>query len=61
MLLDHGVETGELLVLVVGVYGSLLDQSIQVSIAWFCHVRQPTEMLQLREEALNAYLLMRLR
>ena len=25
MLLDHGVETGELLVLVVGVYDGLLD------------------------------------
>jgi hypothetical protein len=50
-----------LLVLVVGVHGGLLDQSVQVSIAWFCHVRQPTEMLRLREGALGAYLLMRLR
>jgi hypothetical protein len=47
MLLDHDVETGKLLVLVVGVHDGLLDQSIQFSVTPPCHVTQPTEMARL--------------
>lgn len=44
MLLDHNVEAGELLVLVVGVHNGLLNQSVQFSVAPSGHVPQPTEM-----------------
>jgi hypothetical protein len=39
MLLDHDVEAGELLVLVVGVHNSLLNQGVQFSVAASSHVR----------------------
>jgi len=44
MLLNHDVETGELLVLVVSVDGGLLDQSVQLSVAQFCHGLKLTEV-----------------
>src|SRR2546429_311795 len=46
MLLNHDVETGELLVLVVGVDGGLRDQSVQLSVAQFRHGLKPTEVVQ---------------
>lgn len=46
MLLDHDVKTGELLILVVGVHGGLLHQSVQLSSAQSCHVPQPTETVR---------------
>jgi hypothetical protein len=44
MLLDHDVEAGEPLVLVVGVHDGLLNQSVQFIVAPSGHVPQPTEM-----------------
>jgi hypothetical protein len=39
MLLDHDVEAGELLVLVVGVHNGLLSQGVQFSVAASSHIR----------------------
>jgi hypothetical protein len=46
VLRDHDVETGELLVLVVGVDRGLLDQSVQFAVAQFRHGLQPTEVMR---------------
>jgi hypothetical protein len=58
---DHDVKTGELLELVEGVDGGLLDQSIELRVAQFRHGLQPTEVVrvatQLLASALSAAML----